>query len=131
MEVYLVTHFITCRYALYYQFIYFFQLTNDEEKDAFIDDYRMTACISILQWFCMEYKKLGDAGVESFDAKARRSVVEFSLIRCREFVASFTHQDVDVESVHIWEHQWDQFLTDFYLVCHENSKIQVLSSIGF
>ena len=101
------------------------QLTNDEEKDAFIDDYRMTACISILQWFCMEYKKLGEAGVESFDAKARRSVVEFSLIRCREFVASFTHQDVDVESVHIWEHQWDQFLTDFYLVCHENSKIQV------
>ena len=64
-------------------------------------------------------------GVESFDAKARRSVVEFSLIRCREYVASFTHQDVDVDNVHIWEHQWDQFLTDFYLVCHENSKIQV------
>ena len=38
------------------------QLTNDEEKEAFIDDYRMTACISILQWFCMEYKKLGEGG---------------------------------------------------------------------
>ena len=58
-----------------------FQLSNDEEKAAFVDDYRITACISILQWFCMEYKKLGTAGVESFEAKARRSVVEFSLLR--------------------------------------------------
>jgi hypothetical protein len=102
------------------------QLSNDEDKAAFIEDYRMTACISILQWFCMEFKKLGPAGVECFDAKARRSVVEFSLLRCKEFVASFSHQDVDVDADHVWEHQWDQFLTDFYLVCHENSKIQVL-----
>ena len=54
-----------------------------------------------------------------------RSVVEFSLLRCREFVAQQSHLDVDTEPNHIWEHQWDQFLTDFYLVCHENSKIQV------
>ena len=74
----------------------------------------------------MEYKKLGSAGVESFEAKARRSVVEFSLLRCREFVSSYHHVDVDVDTDHVWEHQWDQFLTDFYLICHENSKIQVL-----
>ena len=36
-----------------------------------------------------------------------------------------TFQDVDEESQHVWEHQWDQFLTDFYLVCHDNSKLQV------
>ena len=34
-------------------------------------------------------------------------------------------QDVDEEVQHVWEHQWDQFLTDFYLVCHDNSKLQV------
>ena len=73
----------------------------------------------------MEYKKLGSAGVESFEAKARRSVVEFSLLRCREFVSSIHHVDVDLDTDHVWEHQWDQFLTDFYLICHENSKIQV------
>ena len=38
-----------------------------------------------------------------------------------------THHDVDQENQHVWEHQWDQFLTDFYLVCHENAKIQVYS----
>ena len=104
---------------------FIFQLSNEDEKAAFVDDYRITACISILQWFCMEYKKLGSAGVESFEAKARRSVVEFSLLRCREFVSSIHHVDVDLDTDHVWEHQWDQFLTDFYLICHENSKIQV------
>ena len=49
----------------------------------------------------------------------------FSFFRCREFVSSYHHADVDVDTDHVWEHQWDQFLTDFYLICHENSKIQV------
>jgi len=39
---------------------------------AFVDDYRVTACISILQWFVLEYKKFGAHGVESYDARARR-----------------------------------------------------------
>ena len=77
----------------------------------------------------MEYKKYGASGVESFDAKARRSVVEFSVQRCKEYVATFNHHDVDTDTDHIWEHQWDQFLTDFYLVCHENCKIQVSSRL--
>ena len=57
--------------------------------------------------------------------QARRSVIEFSLLRCKEYVVRHTHHDVDQENQHVWEHQWDQFLTDFYLVCHENAKIQV------
>ena len=60
-----------------------------------------------------------------FVYQARRSVIEFSLLRCKEYVVKHTHHDVDQENQHVWEHQWDQFLTDFYLVCHDNAKIQV------
>ena len=52
-------------------------------------------------------------------------MIEFSLLRCKEYVVRHTHHDVDQENQHVWEHQWDQFLTDFYLVCHDNAKIQV------
>ena len=38
------------------------------------------------------YKKFGVNGVESLEGKARRSVVEFSLIRCREYVRGLSHQ---------------------------------------
>ena len=40
------------------------QISSEEDRQNFIEDYRITACISILQWFCMEYKKHGVAGVE-------------------------------------------------------------------
>ena len=53
-------------------------------------------------------------------------MIEFSLLRCKEYVVKHTHHDVDQENQHVWEHQWDQFLTDFYLVCHDNAKIQVV-----
>ena len=143
-------------------------MSNEEERQNFVEDYRVTSCISILQWFCMEYKKHGVAGVEggsegpriqvslflysfqkmvffqyedlviiitintwmaTFLSQARRSVIEFSLLRCKEYVVKHTHHDVDQENQHVWEHQWDQFLTDFYLVCHENAKIQVTSML--
>ena len=52
-------------------------------------------------------------------------MIEFSLLRCKEYVVRHSHLDVDQDNQHVWEHQWDQFLTDFYLVCHENAKIQV------
>ena len=74
----------------------------------------------------MEYKKYGVNGVEGLDGKARRSVVEFSLLRCKEFVIRQSHQDVDEDQQHVWEHQWDQFLTDFYAVCHDHQKLQVI-----
>ena len=35
------------------QFFQLLQVSNDDERQSFIDDYRMTACVSILQWFCM------------------------------------------------------------------------------
>ena len=57
-------------------------------------------------------------------------MIEFSLLRCKEYVVKHTHHDVDQENQHVWEHQWDQFLTDFYLVCHDNAKIQVLLELG-
>ena len=142
--------------------VFTFKVSSEEDRQNFIEDYRLTACISVLQWFCMEYKKHGVAGVEGgsegqrtqvitnfyslerdtksnniepYNTKlliflivffqARRSVIEFSLLRCKEYVVRHTHHDVDQENQHVWEHQWDQFLTDFYLVCHENAKIQV------
>ena len=55
----------------------FVQVSNEEERQNFIEDYRVTACISILQWFCMEYKKHGVAGVEGGPEGQRTQVCLF------------------------------------------------------
>ena len=43
-----VTSFFTNVYFL-------LQVSNEDERQSFVEDYRMTACVSILQWFCMVY----------------------------------------------------------------------------
>ena len=56
------------------------KVSNEEERQNFIEDYRVTACISILQWFCMEYKKHGVAGVEGGPEGQRTQVFLFNPI---------------------------------------------------
>ena len=55
-----------------------FKVSSEEDRQNFIEDYRLTACISVLQWFCMEYKKHGVAGVEGGSEGQRTQVMEFS-----------------------------------------------------
>jgi hypothetical protein len=51
------------------------QVSSEDDRHAFIEDYRVTACISILQWFVLEFKKFGAHGVESYDARAKRFLI--------------------------------------------------------
>jgi len=49
------------------------------------------------------------------------TAVEFALKRCQEHISIQTHEDIDMQdSIAIWDHQWDQFLTWYYLAVHDN-----------
>ena len=49
------------------------------------------------------------------------TAVEFALKRCQEYISIQTHEDIDrQDSIAIWDHQWDQFLTWYYLAVHDN-----------
>lgn len=49
------------------------------------------------------------------------TAVEFALQRCQEYISVQAHEDIDTEdSIAIWDHQWDQFLTWYYLAVHDN-----------
>ncbi len=49
----------------------------------------MTACISILQWFVLEFKKFGAHGVESYDARAKRFLRYYRSLICFLFHVVF------------------------------------------
>ena len=59
--------------------VFTFKVSSEEDRQNFIEDYRLTACISVLQWFCMEYKKHGVAGVEGTSEGQRTQVITFSI----------------------------------------------------
>lgn len=53
------------------------------------------------------------------------SAIEFAINRLDEYISFFTHRDIDdtEDVVHVWEHEWDQFLTYHYLLVHEKAKL--------
>lgn len=48
------------------------------------------------------------------------------IFRCEEFLRSREHIDLDIAPAQLWEHQWEQFLTEYYSIIQGGAKIQVL-----
>ncbi|KAK7792547.1 hypothetical protein R5R35_008650 [Gryllus longicercus] len=102
-----------------------YNICQEEELSAFIQDFRMTACIGLIKWVVIRFDKLGEGGVRSPQGKIPISCVQFALRRCSEYVSSRTHEDIDVDDSYniVWEHQWDQFLTWYYRIVHDNALL--------
>lgn len=48
--------------------------------------------------------------------------MQFAIVRCNEFIASQKHLDIDTEPVKVWDHEWDQFLSQYYQIVHKNGR---------
>ncbi|XP_072937307.1 tubulin glycylase 3A-like isoform X2 [Epargyreus clarus] len=100
-----------------------YNIHNSDSLDEFIEDFRITACISIIKWLSNTLQANGDESLVTNHGKVPFSAIEFAINRMTEYVAFFTHKDIDEEeeAKHIWEHEWDQFLTHHYLLVHEKA----------
>lgn len=105
-----------------------YNIHNSENLEEFIEDFRLNACISLIKWLSIVVNKKGDQlqDVQGFNGKVPFTAIEFALNRLDEFIKFNTHRDIDEtedQAQHIWEHEWDQFLTYHYLLVHERSKL--------
>ncbi|XP_052747137.1 tubulin glycylase 3A-like [Bicyclus anynana] len=110
-----------------------YNIYNSDSLEEFIDDFRVTACISILKWLSNTLKVKEEHELVSVQGKVPFTAIEFALSRLNEYISFFTHKDIDDtedQTVHIWEHEWDQFLTHHYLLVHENAKFLEDKSIN-
>ncbi|XP_061706951.1 tubulin glycylase 3A-like isoform X1 [Cydia pomonella] len=102
-----------------------YNIHNPDSLEEFIEDFRITACISILKWLSHSLQASGEGNLVTSHGKVPFSAIEFALNRLNEYIAFFTHKDIDDmedQAQHIWEHEWDQFLTHHYLLVHEKAK---------
>ncbi|GAB0100929.1 Tubulin glycylase 3A [Sergentomyia squamirostris] len=102
-----------------------FNVWSPDELNDFIDDFRLTACMSVLKWLAQTFRDQGLTGVGSPTGTVPTTCLHFAVKRCREFVDFCQHRDIDCpdENLKIWDHDWDVFLTHHYLVTHENAKL--------
>ncbi|XP_050685517.1 tubulin glycylase 3A-like isoform X2 [Leptidea sinapis] len=119
-------HWYTEPGIAYTRFPRCYNIHSSESLEEFIDDFRITACISLLKWLTNTLSPKGEIAVVSPQGKVPFSALDFAITRLNEYVSFYTHKDIDNiedQAQHIWEHEWDQFLTHHYLLVHENAKI--------
>ncbi|KAG1942647.1 protein monoglycylase TTLL8 [Pimephales promelas] len=112
-----------------------YRLGAEDEKHAFIDDFRRTACTSLLLYVLEKYG--GDSEWERIGLSKRRkqhtnqrvgtSLIDNALHVCQEYLNSLEHCDIDVTletTPTLSEQQWKVFLQNYYLVIHEGLTIE-------
>ncbi|KAM3877904.1 tubulin monoglycylase TTLL3-like [Diretmus argenteus] len=125
-----------------------YMLGAEDERHAFIEDYRRTACSSLLQ--CIVERKQGVQGEGQKGGKdqpnqnrrkqcKRRAtplvpskIIDSALKICQEFLDSLEHNDIDISSEKpqsLTKEQWEEFINNYYLVVHDGAEIE--DSFGF
>lgn len=101
-----------------------YNIHNSDSLEEFIDDFRITACISVLKWLSNTLQATSEQNLVVSNGKVPFSAIEFAISRLNEYISFFTHKDIDdtEDQTHVWEHEWDQFLTHHYLLVHEKAK---------
>ncbi|XP_071750761.2 tubulin monoglycylase TTLL3-like [Centroberyx gerrardi] len=120
-----------------------YRLGAEDEKHAFIEDYRRTACTSLLQ--CIVERKQGVQGEEQSRGKdqsdqsqrkrcKRRAaalvpskIIDSALKVCQEFLDSLEHNDIDISlktPPTLTKEQWAEFINNYYLVVHDGAEIE-------
>ncbi|XP_070758857.1 tubulin monoglycylase TTLL3 [Enoplosus armatus] len=119
-----------------------YRLGAEDEKHAFIEDFRRTACTSLLQ-HVVETSRWRRDGAEGEPQKAKNCVsddldnakswfvgpgmIDVALHVCQEFLSVLEHSDIDVNvetPPSVEEQQWAEFLQDYYMVVHEGALIR-------
>ncbi|XP_059480260.1 tubulin glycylase 3A-like [Neocloeon triangulifer] len=99
-------------------------VSQADEMGAFVTDFRLTACFSMLRHV---FKQKPDQEALQMPKQIwiPPKAVQFAMRRAKEHTRHLRHEDVDdPEITHkVWECEWDQFLTYYYQLVHECAHV--------
>ncbi|XP_030585538.1 tubulin monoglycylase TTLL3-like isoform X2 [Archocentrus centrarchus] len=119
-----------------------YRLGAEDEKHAFIEDFRRTACTSLLQYVVetsiwrrdeaeSDKQKSKNSITEELDDVEHRSVgpeiIDTALRVCQEFLSVLKHSDIDVTTEippSVEEQRWAEFLQHYYTVVQKGVLIR-------
>ncbi|XP_029630758.1 tubulin monoglycylase TTLL3 isoform X3 [Salmo trutta] len=124
-----------------------YRLGAEDEKHAFIEDYRRTACTSLIQ--CVverirgereEGEGGGTAGSTDQSCQSQKKackrramslvaskMIDSALKVCQDFLDSLEHSDIDIAletPPSLTEQEWLEFIHNYYLVVHDGVEIE-------
>ncbi|XP_074522474.1 tubulin monoglycylase TTLL3 [Halichoeres trimaculatus] len=120
-----------------------YRLGAQDEKHDFIEDYRRTACTSLLKYIVENAqgvqghrKKHSICAVQGQRKRSRRrpkpvvlsQMIDFAVKVCQDFLESLEHGDIDrsLDTPQILsEEEWADFIDSYYLVVHGEAEVQI------
>ncbi|XP_072239146.1 tubulin monoglycylase TTLL3 [Leuresthes tenuis] len=117
-----------------------YRLGAEDDKQAFIEDFRRTACTCLLQHVVETSRREESKGEEQITKNSGSEelndmehqlvgpeMIDTALRVCQEFLSVLNHSDIDVTAEtppSVEEQQWDTFLLDYYMVVHKGAVIR-------
>ncbi|KAM4588698.1 tubulin monoglycylase TTLL3-like [Odontesthes bonariensis] len=119
-----------------------YRLAAQDERHAFIEDYRRTACTSLLKYIAERDQDIqGEGTSHNIQAvcgqrkqRKQRSkplvnsqMINSALKVCQEYLESLEHSDIDtsLETPHtLTQEEWAEFIDSYYLVVHGGAQIE-------
>ncbi|NXV81902.1 TTLL3 monoglycylase, partial [Atlantisia rogersi] len=119
-------------------------LSPADDRQAFIEDFRLTAARSLLKMALKRMEQPPKASEEPGERWVPRShvhhpmpptgatnppsasqLVEKALQVCEQHLGSLQHQDIDEDSAYpgMTDAEWDRFLKDYYSVVHKGARL--------
>lgn len=106
---------------LYYPRSY--NVWSTDDLNEFIENFRMSACISTLRYLLELSKSNGFDEMTSSSGKVPMSCIYFAMNQCKSYVRSSLHYDIDEEQDRPWDYDWDIFLAHHQMLTQENCKL--------
>ncbi|TNM89014.1 hypothetical protein fugu_005268 [Takifugu bimaculatus] len=112
-----------------------YRLGAADEKQAFIEDFRRTACTSLLQ-HVVELSSYSRAGAKEEELRLSEDlcehkhqfisagVIDAALRVCQQYLSVLEHCDIDITIEMPRDVNWGAFLQDYYKVVHDGVSIR-------
>ncbi|KAM9362202.1 tubulin monoglycylase TTLL3 [Symphorus nematophorus] len=116
-----------------------YRLGAQDEKHAFIEDYRRTACTSLLKYIVEKERGVQGEGmshnIQDHRKQSKRpsrpvvpsQVIDIALKVCQEYLESLEYCDIDISSETsqtLKKEEWAEFMDNYYLVVHGGAEIE-------
>lgn len=98
-----------------------YNVWNPDDFQEFIDDYRLTACMSMLRFLVNRHEHKQTECVYAENGQIPISSIQFALNQCKIYIRSCQHLDIDdQDSERIWNHEWEIFLMHFQMLTQDH-----------
>ncbi|XP_043288465.1 tubulin glycylase 3A-like, partial [Venturia canescens] len=98
-----------------------YNVCQSDQMHAFVEDFRFTACLSLLKWLVETIDNDGENAARSTTGTIPLKALDFAIRRCTDYMGARCHEDIDRELERVWSHQWDQFIRWYYKIVHGES----------